>query len=397
MKVIKGCAYLCEFNGTVCEVLRDDFSITKNHAVEKLFTSLLDEESTIKALDFLMEIREKRVAFDYRLNFQIENSVKSLYFLGVNLTDKTLIIGADNHTEAINFSNHLYTINNEQSNLIRGLIKEKSLSTAQRDKETEELLDELSKVNNESINLQRELNKKNKELERLNDIKNKFMGIASHDLRNPLHVVQMYTDFLVDEASDNLNEEHQDFLKVINSSARFMIGLVNDLLEYSKIEAGTIQLNIECFDLVKVLDGMVNFMKVIALKKNIIINFKHTVSKASINADMYKIEQLFNNLIGNAIKFSHLDSAINIELSKQEDNYLITVSNYGKGIDTANKEVIFRPFQKIAAKGTGNEAGSGLGLFIVKQIVDNHKGRIWYESEPNKRTTFYVELPQQLN
>ena len=397
MEKVKGCAFLCDLNGKIDNVLRDDFNFSEFTPKGKLFTSLIEKQSLELALNFITEIKNKNVAFDYRLNVNYKNEIRSLYFLGVSLENFLLLIGADNHKEAVEFTNHLHTINNEQSNLIRKLLKEKIQVKTEKEKETERLLAELTLLNNELINLQRKLNKQNKELERLNEIKNRFMGIASHDLRNPLNVIQIYSEFLMENDENNLTEEQLTFSKVINNSSRFMIGLVNDLLEFSKIESGKIELTIQQFDIVKTALGIVDLFKPIAFKKNIVINFSTNVKSLILEADLFKIEQVLNNLLGNSVKFSYLHSEIFITVELQELECLISVTNTGDGIKPEDGERLFKPFQKIAARGTGNEAGSGLGLFIVKQIIDNHKGKLWYTSTPTKETTFYVRLPIKNN
>ena len=390
---IRGCALICNLSGKIDLVLRDDFGLLADGNPNRMFTSLLDQGSAGLALDMLMEAKKRSIAFDYRLNIATEGGLRSLYFLCVNFEDQLLVVGADNHTEAIEFSNHLHTINNEQSNFIRQLIKEKSNPRDRKDAETTELLDDLSKVNNELVNLQRELNRKNAELERLNDIKNRFIGMASHDLRNPLNIIQIYSEFLIDETGEFLSPDHQEYLKIINQSTHFMVGLVSDLLEYSAIEGGKIQLNMESVDIVTAIAGIVKLMRPIALRKDMTIRFINEKESIAVDADMFKIEQVVNNLLGNAIKFSYPATEIEVKLDSAGGFWELSVSNIGHGIKKEDSEKLFKPFQQIAMKGTGNEKGTGLGLFIVKQIVDNHKGKIWVESVPGKATTFFVRIP----
>ena len=352
MEKVKGCAFLCDFNGKINNVLRDDFDFSKLSPGGKLFTSLIEKQSIEHALNLITEIKEKNVAFDYRLNINYNKRIRSLYFLGVCLDKQMLLIGAENHKEAVEFTNHLHTINNEQSNLIRALIKEKNRSQTDKEKETEALLSKLTQLNNDLINLQRKLNKQNTELERLNDLKNRFLGIASHDLRNPLNVIQIYSEFLMENDENNLNEEQISYSKVIYDSSRFMIGLVNDLLEYSKIESGKIELTLQQFDIVKTAKGIADLFKPIAKKKNINLIFNINVDKLLIKADLFKIEQVLNNLLGNAVKFSYLNTVISFSIEKKEYECIISVTNTGDGIKPQDGEKLFKPFQKIAARGT---------------------------------------------
>ena len=269
---IKGFAFLCTNNGIITNVLRDDFGFALNKAEGKLFANLVDTENRKTSLDFLLEVKNQNISFDYRLIIPIKGQQYSFYFMGINLKDQLLIIGADNHKEAIDFANHLQQINNEQANLIRQLIKKDT--NANTAIETESLFNEITKLNNELVNLQRELTQKNKELERLNELKNRFMGMAAHDLRNPLGVVMNYSEFLLDEIADDLSEEHARFLNIMNDSAEFMLHMVEELLDYSKIQSDKVNLNIVEFDFVEKLKLQIELLNTIAAKKQIKIQLK---------------------------------------------------------------------------------------------------------------------------
>lgn len=138
-------------------------------------------------------------------------------------------------------------------------------------------------------------------------------------------------------------------------------------------------------------------LKPIAKNKHINLIFKPTNSTLTVSADLLKIEQVLNNLLGNAVKFSYFQTDIVVLISTEGNDCLMSIENKGDGINPEDIDKLFKPFQKIAFHGTNNESGSGLGLFIVKQIVDNHKGSIWVESVPKEKTTFFVRLPINAN
>lgn len=393
-KEVNGFALLCDQSGIVKSVLRDDFGMSYNTPVGKLFVNQIDPVSRSKSLNFLLEIKEKKISLDYRFNIVINDKAYSFYFIGVALGDEVLIIGANNHKEAVDFTNHLQQINNEQANKIRELLKEDSKKSAATDDETQQLFDEITELNNNLINLQRELTRKNTELRRLNDLKNKFIGMAAHDLRNPLANIISFSDFLRDELKDSLSENHYNFLKNISHSSEFMFSLIEDLLDYSKIESGKIQMNLEKLDVAKKLKGIVQNFNTLSERKKITIDFSPEQDNVEITADKNKIEQVFQNIINNAIKFSPQHSKINVRLKLKEDSVLIEVQDFGVGIENENLDKVFVPFTSIASKGTAGEKSTGLGMSIVKNIVENHKGKIWLESEPGKGTTFFVELPK---
>lgn len=390
---VRGFALLCDASGKITNVLRDDFGLANHHALGKMFANLVEVENRRESLNFIVETKQQKISFDHRLNIKIGEKSFSFYFIGIELMNDLLIIGAENHKEAIDFANHLQEINNEQSNLIRHFLKNETSKKQAAQEESRLLFDEITNLNNELVNLQRELTRKNIELERLNELKNRFLGMAAHDLRNPLGVLLNYSDFLIDEAASQLSEEHQKFLHIINNSAEAMLRLVEDLLDYSKIQDGKIELKLSNFDLVNQTRNQVEQLNTLSAKKNIHIAFRSNVHEVFVTGDVFKMDQVIGNLVNNAIKFSNPGSKIRVEISKYDEKVVLSVTDYGKGIQPENLEKIFQPFTKLSTTGTSGEKGTSLGLSIVKRIVEGHGGKIWVESVVEKQTTFYVELP----
>jgi signal transduction histidine kinase len=393
---IKGLALLCSLNGLVRQVLRNDFNLENNELEKNLFSNIIDSGTRKKSLNFILEIKKKKIAFDYQLNIEIDKLVKTLYFVGLQLENNILIIGADNHKEAIEFTNHLQNLNNEQANTIRNLLKEKYHQRPDSEDENQILFDEVSNLNNELVNLQRKLTQKNIELERLNKLKNKFLGMAAHDLRNPLGIILNYSNFLIDETSDVLSEEHQKFLQFINNSSEFMLTLVEELLDVSKIESGKLELNLVKFDLIDFVRYNVNLNQTLARHKNIEIHFQPCCDQAEIEADQDKLSQVLNNLLTNAVKFSHDNSQVFVKIESNDNRIKISVRDNGVGIEKSKIEEIFIPFNKAGKEGTKGEKSTGLGLAIVKNIIEAHGGKIWVESELSKGSVFNFTIPHKI-
>ncbi|MBN2728663.1 MAG: HAMP domain-containing histidine kinase [Bacteroidales bacterium] len=391
MNEIKGCAFICNENGTITHVFKDDFEMIPSD-ISIMFTSLIKPESVSSALNMLTEVRQNKVAFDYRLRLKYNEEFDDLYFMCMEIGGEFLVIGADNHHEAIELSEQLKAINNEQSNQIRKLIKQ---MVKEDSKESEEIFDEISKLNNELVNTQRELNKKNVQLHKLNEIKNRFISMAAHDLRNPLNSIMLYSEMVECEAAD-LSDSQKQFLKVINDSASFMLSLVDDLLEYGKIESGQVELNIREFDLCKAIQKTISVLQHRASEKKIEIVFNSISDQCVLQADDMKIEQVLQNLIGNAIKFSFENTKIIVTLIEEKSKIKLSIENTGIGIPPDKIDTIFKPFTK-QSNGTGEEKGTGLGLFIVKRILDAHKASIITESVPNENTIFTVHFSKNLN
>jgi signal transduction histidine kinase len=259
--------------------------------------------------------------------------------------------------------------------------------------EIDELKKSLITLNNDLNNLTRELQKKNVLLNKLNEQKNEFIGMAAHDLRNPISIIIGYCEFILDEAEDKLPELHLRFLKIILNSSEFMLKMLNELLDIAKIESGKLNLNREMIDPAKLIQGNVSLNRIIAEKKDIDINIEIFEGLPEINADPDKIEQVLNNLISNAIKFSGKATKITVSAFRSNGEITVMVKDEGQGISDEDKEKLFKPFSKFKTKSTGGERSTGLGLTITKKIIMGHGGKIWLESEVGKGTSFYFSLP----
>jgi signal transduction histidine kinase len=231
------------------------------------------------------------------------------------------------------------------------------------------------------------------ELEKLNEEKNRFLGIAAHDLRNPLNAIQMYSEFLLDEAVDALDSEQMEFVSIIHSSSQFMLKLVNDLLDVAKIESGKLQLELVKTDLSEFIERNVSVNTPMAARKKIRLIFRQDTAIPDVMIDPTKINQVLNNLITNAIKFSSPESTVEVALTMSGDDAIVSVKDQGQGIPAEEIDKLFKPFQRTSVRTTGGEDSTGLGLAIVRKIVVGHSGRVWVESKVGEGSTFYVALP----
>ncbi|MDY6843059.1 MAG: response regulator [Thermodesulfobacteriota bacterium] len=252
---------------------------------------------------------------------------------------------------------------------------------------------ELKQVNKELTSAHRELERRNVDLEKLNMQKNQFLGMAAHDLRSPLGIIFNFSEILLEEVFEKLEEEQSGFLSVIKSSSEFMLRLVDEFLDVAKIESGKLELNLQPTDIFSIVKQNVSLNGIFATKKDIELILSCEDDFPSMLLDSAKIEQVLNNFISNAIKFSHPKSKVKIQLSRHEDHMMISVTDEGQGIPEKELDKLFKPFGQTSVKTTGGEKSTGLGLAIVKKIVEGHKGKIWVESEVGKGSTFHVSLP----
>ncbi len=386
-----GLALLCDGQGAIVQVLCDDLGLAAG-AQGRPFTLLVAHDSLGKALSFLIEIKANGAALDWELNVPLQQRVETLRFAGARVDEHTLlVIAARTNEEMMRLYEGLMRIGNEQANCLRAALKE--LDTRRRQADPHSLLyDEISRLNNQLVDAQRELARKNTELERLNAEKNRFLGMAAHDLRNPLQIISTYSELLLQQVAGEVNSQQAEFLQIILDSSTFMAHLVDDLLDVAQIEAGTLRLAPEPTDLVALVRRATDLNAVLARKKGITLHLEAR-PVPPFPLDRSKVEQVLHNLLSNAIKYSYPHSAVEVEVGPRDGAALIAVRDHGPGIAPRERECLFRPFQVTSVRPTGGEKSTGLGLAIVKRIVEGHGGRIWVESEVGSGTTFYVALP----
>lgn len=254
-------------------------------------------------------------------------------------------------------------------------------------------LDEISKLNNELVDTQRELHKKNAELEATNNYKNEILGIAAHDLRNPISVIQMYSKFLNQNLQNTSPADQQKLLAKIISSSKFMLSLLNDLLDLAQVESGKLTLNLDSVDLNEAIQNNIDSNQVIADSKQIKIKLKLHSSIPILQMDRNKFEQVMNNIVGNAIKYSPAGSTIEISTELKEKEVLIEIRDEGPGIPPEEIGKLFKPFSRTSVQSTAGEKSTGLGLTIAKKLVEGHGGKIWVESKVGEGTSFFIEIP----
>ncbi|RME41392.1 MAG: hybrid sensor histidine kinase/response regulator [Caldilineae bacterium] len=252
---------------------------------------------------------------------------------------------------------------------------------------------ELQRANHQLLAMQQELRKKNRELARLNEQKDQLLGMAAHDLRNPLSHIVTVTDIVMEQAGERLSSDERELLGIAKTSSKFMVDLINDLLDVAKIESGKITLNLQPLDLVSLVAQNVNLNRSLAERKEISLEFHQPDVPVWVMADPHKINQVLNNLISNAVKFSHPHTRIEVRITASEDQTILAVADQGQGIPEEELGKLFQPFQRTSVRSTAGEASTGLGLAIVKKIVEAHRGNIWVESEVGRGSTFYVSLP----
>jgi two-component system sensor histidine kinase VicK len=231
-------------------------------------------------------------------------------------------------------------------------------------------------------------------MQKVNGWKDANLEILSHDLRGPLGAVQMLTS-VIDKKTPNNPELHK-ITKLITDISKRNIDLIQTLLKREFLATAEVEISKERLDLVwEINQAMDIYLK---SQKNIKkqINFTHSHENIFAEVDSMKFLQVINNLISNAIKFTDDHGYIDVHVEKLESTFLVTVKDNGIGIPNSLKPMLFKKYTKAGREGIEGEKSVGLGMWIVKTLTEAHGGKVWFESEINKGSTFYVEMPLSL-
>ncbi|MBI2924386.1 MAG: hybrid sensor histidine kinase/response regulator [Verrucomicrobia bacterium] len=230
------------------------------------------------------------------------------------------------------------------------------------------------------------------QLAHLNNEKNEFMGIVAHDLRSPLGAIKGFAELILEEGQIP-REELEDFTRRIRDTAQRMAEMVQNLLDANRIERGEMKVSLAPCELSQLLRAVVQSYQPRAAAKQQSILLDDSAGPATVMADRNVTVQVLENLVSNAIKYSPSGKNIYARLRVVEGAARCEVQDEGPGLSAEDQQKLFGKFARLSAKPTGGEHATGLGLSIVKRLVEAMNGRVWCESEPGRGATFIVELP----
>jgi PAS domain S-box-containing protein len=253
-------------------------------------------------------------------------------------------------------------------------------------RQTEERLREMQQA------YTRELESRNREVERANQLKSEFLASMSHELRTPLHTIIGFAELLAEELEGPLNQKQQRFMNHIHTDSIHLLALINDILDISKIESGRLGLRRETFDIAGALEEILASVRPQAAAKSIAIETSISLP-ATIFADRLRVKQVLFNLLSNALKFTPAGGRVRIEAAQRDGLIEISVSDTGIGIAKEQHDAVFDKFYQVGSTTKGVREGTGLGLAITKALVEEHGGSIGLESEPGKGSRFTFTIP----
>ncbi|MEZ4381488.1 MAG: hybrid sensor histidine kinase/response regulator [Nannocystaceae bacterium] len=380
-------ALLCDpARGTIVELLNlpEGIGLTVGERVDEL----VEAGSRPKLGALLAAIHREGYAIGWELVLPVAATLVPFHFAGAQLGEHLLLLAWIAERDLAALVDELTRLNNEQTNRLRDALKELSRRPPSND-----LYNEMSRLNSELATVQRELARRNAHLEQLNREKNELLGMAAHDLRNPMAAVLGLSQHLLRDAERSLSPRHVEMLEHLRDSSEHMLALVEDLLSLASLEEGTLRLQLAPTDLPELVGRAVRLARELAADRDVKIRYERGCTGHVVAAlDAHKITQAIDNLLSNAVKFSHPGSAVEVRLSCDDGVAQIAVEDHGVGIDEAVLRGLFEPFRPGRA-GVRGEKTTGLGLAIVQRIVRGHGGEVEVESTRDVGTTFTLHVP----
>jgi signal transduction histidine kinase len=244
----------------------------------------------------------------------------------------------------------------------------------------------------QNARLFREIEEKGRELEVASKHKSQFLANMSHELRTPLNAILGYTELILDSIYGEMPAKAHAVLERVQVNGRHLLGLINDVLDLSKIEAGQLTLSLGDYSLGDVVNGVVAAIEPLAAEKRLAFRAEVAPDLPPGRGDERRLSQVLLNLVGNAIKFTD-KGEVKIAASAVDGTFTVAVRDTGPGIAASDQAKIFEEFQQADNSSTRQKGGTGLGLAIAKRIIEMHGGRLWVESSLGRGSTFSFTLP----
>ncbi len=387
----RGLALVCGNDGVLRYWLRDDFSLGERASDTPAFIRLLDESSHAKGLEFLARLEEGATLVNWELCFLIAGEPHALNVAGYRHDLEALIVAAASASALRALCRELAVGRPEYSTQCLEVLAQ--FDQASSSPYDADIYEDFMRMYNDFARLQRESASQSAKLQRLDAEKDRLLDMAAHDLRNPLHIITLLASGLARQCAEKLTPEELALLDKIVQTARNMGRLLNNLLEVSRATPQPSRLQLQPADLAELIQERVDSIAPLAGAKNIQIDFHHSLESATACCDLVRVQQVMDNLLGNALKFSPRDSRVEVVLTATEAGLLVKVCDQGPGIAEDELEQVFQPFTRGSTQPTGGEASSGLGLAICRGIIQAHKGRIWAEKGETGGAAIQFLLP----
>ena len=283
-------------------------------------------------------------------------------------------------------------LTHERARLLERLVEDRTRQINEEKERTEIALQQAEAAKREAERHEQLTEEALAQAEEANRAKSIFLAATSHELRTPLNAIIGFSEILIQRVSRQLDPRYGRFLHNIHASGEYLLGIINNILDLSKIEAGRMEIQPEPVSVRELVDGIANVMKGVTALRKIHIDVEVPEDLPIIEADSTLLKQIVYNLMSNAVKFSPERSHVTVSAKhlKTDDTVEIHVRDRGIGIDPRDQQIIFEEFRQASG---GRREGTGLGLALVKRFVGLHRGTIRVESEPGAGSTFIITLP----
>lgn len=342
----------------------------------------------LPAGNYILEVRAKQFDFLWSDITQIKFTISPPWYLTDTLIIFYFLIGILLIIYGTLFiqKNRLERLE-KQKEVLQKLVDEKVKDLKKEKEITERLL-----LETESYN--KELERVNSELLKANEFKSDILGIAAHDLKNPLSTIINLTELIKDDEIPR--EDKQEMVNLINNSAMRMLNLIADLLENIMVENTKFRINLTKINITEIVAAVVTENKVQASKKGQTIFFDYS-EICFIEGDAKWIREILDNIINNAVKYTPYKKNIFVEVRQTEEKVIVKIKDEGPGFTEQDKAQLFQKFRRLSARPTGGENSTGLGLAIVKELIELHKGEITLLSDSGMGAQFIISFRKKIN
>lgn len=360
---------------------------TSGDPVGKPLAAILDDGSRTKSFALLDQVRTHGTAFDWELDVVTGRGIETMRVTAASTPDGILVAFTDSQGTLLDMISELQASDKNCAKILHSVVE----SHAER-QDPRELLRRLVQINNEITNAQRELAKKNRALKQLDEDKSFLLGMAAHDLRNPLSAILISCEVLLFEKK-LFKATHMKLIESILRSATHMRDVIEGVLDLSAIELGKLDLKRVRIDLIPLVEDVLSLSDLHAASKRVVLEPELPDQPVWVSADAVKLKQVVGNLISNAIKYTHEGTRVVVSLREEPGHAVLQVSDEGPGIPEGKIPHLFEPFTRAQPDGDESSLGRGLGLAIAKRVVDGHGGWLTLESSHGRGSIFEVRLP----
>jgi two-component system, sensor histidine kinase and response regulator len=389
-KEVPSIALLCSREGLITQVLHAGSGLAEP-LVGADFCTILKPGSIDKGRKFLRAIQSKRGVDGWQLDVLAKGGVCRLYFAGIQEGSQFAIVGvpAPIPVALTCILRELLAGRNSgdvAEIAVRALLSERG------EQERDLTYRQLTRLNNELVSAQRDLISKNLELARRMEANALLLRAATHDLRQPVGAILVYSELLIEEALSTMGSESLEFVHAIHASTEFMLRLLDDVADFSSDEAGA-QQRVESASLIEIIRHSLLLSRPLAERKEAKLVLRHKGAAPTVKADAPKLTKVFNSLIEYALQHSQSSAEIEVQVVLKHKTALVSVRAEGSGIPFDDTQDVFTPFQKSRTRALAVQPSTGLGLAIAKRIVEWHGGQIEMKVGDGMSAAFYVSLP----